>query len=63
MRYTGLRISDTTALARESLKGDRLQLHQAKTGEYVSVLLPTFVADALRKVTHRNLPISFGPEH
>jgi integrase len=54
MRYSGLRISDTTALACEGLKGDRLQLHQAKTGEYVFVLLPTFVADALRKVVHRN---------
>jgi integrase/recombinase XerD len=54
MRYSGLRISDTTALACEGLKGDRLQLHQGKTGEYVFVLLPTFVADALRKVVHRN---------
>jgi len=54
MRYSGLLISDTTALACESLKGHRLQLYQAKTGEYVSVLLPAFVADALRKVVHKN---------
>jgi site-specific recombinase XerD len=54
MRHSGLRISDTTALSCESLKGNRLQLHQAKTGEYVSVLLPKFVADALRKVVHKN---------
>ncbi len=55
MRHSGLRISDTTALACTSLTADdHLQLYQAKTGEYVSVLLPTFVADALRKVVHRN---------
>jgi integrase/recombinase XerD len=55
MRHSGLRISDTTALACASLTADdHLQLYQAKTGEYVSVLLPAFVAGALRKVTHRN---------
>ena len=44
MRHSGLRISDTTALACVSLTaGDHLQLYQAKTGESVSVLLRTFV--------------------
>ena len=61
MRHSGLRISDTTALACVSLTADdHLQLYQAKTGEYVSVLLPTFVADALRKSYTETLPISFG---
>jgi len=32
MRYSGLRISDTTMLARESVNGDRLKLYTAKTG-------------------------------
>ncbi len=54
MRHSGLRISDTTALACDNLKGNRLQLHQAKTREYVSVPLPGFVADALRQVVHKN---------
>ena len=48
MRYSGLRISDTATLSVDSLEGDRLRLHQAKTGEYVSVLLPHDVAALLR---------------
>src|SRR5258708_40173700 len=47
MRRSGLRISDVATLAVESLKGNRLKLYQAKTGEPVSVLLPKDVADAL----------------
>jgi integrase/recombinase XerD len=47
MRYSGLRISDTAALRVDSLNGDRLKLYQAKTGEPVSVLVPTAVSKAL----------------
>jgi site-specific recombinase XerD len=54
MRYSGLRISDTAALAVESLNGNRLKLYQAKTGEPVSVLIPSDVAEALLAVKHRN---------
>lgn len=54
MRFSGLRISDTTKLAVASLKGNRLSLYQAKTGEPVSVPLPKFVASALRAVRHKH---------
>jgi len=54
MRYSGLRISDAATLGTDSLKGNRLKLYQAKTGEPVSVLLPPHVADALRAVPHKN---------
>lgn len=54
MRFSGLRISDTTKLEVGSLKGNRLSLHQAKTGEPVSVLLPDFVAKSLRTVPHKH---------
>ena len=40
MRYAGLRISDVATLTVDNLKGNRLKLYQAKTGEPVSVLLP-----------------------
>jgi site-specific recombinase XerD len=33
MRYSGLRISDTVTLAVDALVGNRIQLHQAKTGD------------------------------
>jgi hypothetical protein len=54
MRHSGLRISDVSTLAVESLKDRRLKLYQAKTGEPVSVLLPTNVADALRATPRSN---------
>jgi integrase/recombinase XerD len=54
MRYAGLRISDATTLSVDSLKNDRLTLHQAKTGESVSVLLPSHVARALRDLPRKN---------
>jgi integrase/recombinase XerD len=54
MRYSGLRISDTTCLTVDSLKGNRLRLYQAKTGEPVSVLLPEFAAEALRATRRTN---------
>jgi site-specific recombinase XerD len=54
MRYSGLRISDTAALAVDSLNGNRLKLYPAKTGEPVSVLIPSDVAEALLAIKHRN---------
>ena len=54
MLHSGLRISDTTTLAAESLKGTRLRLYQQKTGEYVYVPIPEDVADALRAVKHKH---------
>jgi site-specific recombinase XerD len=55
MRSSGLRISDVTKLAVSNLdKNNRLKLHQAKTGEYVSILLDQTVADALRAVVPLN---------
>jgi integrase/recombinase XerD len=55
MRSSGLRISDVTGLAVNSLdKHNRLKLHQAKTGEYVSILLDQTGADALRSVVPLN---------
>jgi integrase/recombinase XerD len=54
MRHSGLRISDTTTLATESLKGHRLRLYQTKTGEHVYVPLPQDVAAALRSLPRKN---------
>ncbi len=54
MRYSGLRISDTTILAKDSLAGNRLKLYTAKTGEHVSMLLPEFVVVALHSVKSSN---------
>jgi integrase/recombinase XerD len=54
MRHSGLRISDVATLAVDSLKGNRLKLYQAKTGEPVSVLLPQNVAEALLSVKRSN---------
>lgn len=53
MRYSGLRISDVTILATDNLHGHRLTLHQAKTGQPVSILLPEFVAHDLRALPRR----------
>ncbi len=54
MRSSGLRISDVTKLAVTELRSNRLTLHQAKTGEHVSILLDASVADALRAVVKLN---------
>jgi site-specific recombinase XerC len=54
MRYSGLRISDVSTLSTDSLEGNRLRLHQTKTGVFVSVLIPPDVAEALRAVRHKN---------
>ena len=59
MRYSGLRISDVTTLAVSSLEGRRLRLHQAKTGQPVSILLPQTVVDALRAALPRKNPTYF----
>jgi integrase/recombinase XerD len=53
MLYSGLRIMDTAMLTADSVKGDRIQLRQAKTGEPVSVLVPHEVAEALRSLPRR----------
>jgi integrase len=50
MRYAGLRISDTTTLAKESLDGKRLHIYTAKTGEPVVMPLPEFVVKALASI-------------
>lgn len=54
MRYSGLRISDVTVLARDSVSGRRIKLYTAKTGAHVSMLLPQFVVDALSSVKSKN---------
>ncbi|MGA2814241.1 MAG: tyrosine-type recombinase/integrase [Candidatus Acidiferrum sp.] len=54
MRYSGLRISDTSVLAVASLHGNRLRLYMAKTGEPVSVLLPARVVESLKAVAHEH---------
>ena len=54
MRYSGLRISDVATLAADNLNGNRLTLYQAKTGEHVSVLIPSDVTKALLAVKHEN---------
>jgi integrase/recombinase XerD len=54
MRHSGLRISDVAMLAVDGLKGNRLKLYQAKTGEPVSILLPQNVVDALLSVKRSN---------
>jgi len=63
MRYSGLRISDTTMLAKESLDGNRLKLYTAKTGEPVSILVPGFVASTLRSVRSTNPKYFFWSGH
>lgn len=50
MRYSGLRISDVATLAADSLKGNRLMLYQAKTGEPISSLLQQHVSNTLNLV-------------
>jgi integrase len=53
MRWSGLSILDACSLRRDRLDAqNRLQTHRQKTGEFVHVKLPNFVADALR--AHKN---------
>jgi integrase/recombinase XerD len=63
MRHSGLRISDTTTLAVESLKGNRIGLYQSKTGEHVHVPIPDDVATALRSVKHKHPAYFFWSGH
>ncbi len=50
MRWSGLAIGDAGCLRRDALGSDnRLRTHRKKTGEYVYVKLPAFVADMLRE--------------
>lgn len=48
MRYAGLRIGDAVSLSLDRVAGQTLFLYTAKTGVPVRVVLPEFVADALR---------------
>lgn len=63
MRYSGLRISDVTTLAVNSLEGRRLRLHQAKTGQPVSILLPQSVVNGLRALPRKNPAYFFWSGH
>jgi integrase/recombinase XerD len=54
MRYSGLRISDVTTLRRDSISGRRIALYTAKTGEPVSMLLPSVVVETLQTVVSKN---------
>jgi site-specific recombinase XerD len=54
MRFSGLRISDVAMLRADGLQGNHLVLRTEKTGTPVKVLLPSVVADALRKLKKRN---------
>ncbi len=48
MRYTGLAIADAVQLRPERLDGDHLKLRRTKTGAWVKVLLPPWLAKDLR---------------
>jgi integrase/recombinase XerD len=63
MRYSGLRISDVTMLARDSISGRRIKLYTTKTGAHVSMLLPQAVVDALALVKSRNPKYFFWSGH
>lgn len=47
LRYSGLRIGDALRLERTRVQAELLALRQQKTGDYVSVLLPPVVLEAL----------------
>ncbi len=54
MLYAGLRIMDAAMLKVGSLTDNRIRLHQEKTGEHVSVLIPKRVADDLRALPRKH---------
>ena len=54
MRYSGLRIGDAVSLSMDRLIGNVLFLYTAKTGTAVRVVLPEFVAEALRSTPPMN---------
>lgn len=53
MRYTGLRISDTSLLTPNRVDGKRISLYQAKTKEWVFVPIPPILQNALRQTPLR----------
>jgi integrase/recombinase XerD len=58
MRWSGLSIMDAACLRRDALRADnRLRTYRKKTGEYVYIKLPQFVADLLR--AHGNMPATY----
>jgi site-specific recombinase XerD len=54
MLHSGLRIMDVAMLKVDSLMDNRIRLHQEKTGEHVSVLIPKKVADDLRALPKKH---------
>jgi integrase/recombinase XerD len=54
LRYSGLRIGDAVALARERLSGNKLFLYTAKTGTPVYCPLPDFAVNALDALERTN---------
>jgi integrase/recombinase XerD len=50
LRYSGMRIGDAVSLRPERLDRNKLFLYTHKTGQPVSLILPSFVAEALRHV-------------
>jgi hypothetical protein len=55
MRWSGLAIRDASCLPVDALSADnRLRTYRQKTGKYVYIKLPDFVADALRIEAKKN---------
>jgi integrase/recombinase XerD len=53
MRWSGLAVQDAGCLRRDALDSqNRLRTHRMKTGEFVHVKLPAFVADMLRSMVN-----------
>jgi len=50
LRYTGLRISDAVGCAVDRLRGGKLFLYTAKTGQHVYCPLPAFVVSELERI-------------
>jgi integrase/recombinase XerD len=50
MRYTGLRISDASFFTEDRLIGKTIGLYQRKSGEWVSVPVPDWIVQMLRRV-------------
>jgi integrase/recombinase XerD len=63
MRYSGLRIGDTTTLPVSSIQGDKLHLYTAKTGTPVRVPLPGYVIKALKAVPRKHPDYFFWTGH
>src|SRR5579871_2743344 len=52
LRYSGLRISDASVLARASLKADKLRLHTIKTNAKIWCPLPSQAVEALNQLSN-----------